>query len=61
LVSLGVAHFSIGRIIQFIDHYFEERQPAFIDDMMGVAIGPLFIAVELAFLCGLCKALRTDI
>lgn len=49
----GVAAFVIGWIIQFIGHIFERRKPAFFDDIMGLAIGPLFVMAELAFLLGM--------
>lgn len=57
--SIGL--FVIGWVIQFIGHYFEGRKPAFMDDIMGLAIGPLFVAAELAFLLGLRKDLKVAI
>lgn len=56
LVSVG--SFVIGWIIQFIGHYFEGRKPAFVDDLSGLAIGPLFVTVEVLFLLGLRRDLR---
>ncbi|RML95795.1 putative membrane protein, partial [Pseudomonas amygdali pv. eriobotryae] len=47
-----------GWIIQFIGHYYEGRKPAFIDDVTGLIIGPLFVIAELAFLMGLRKPLQ---
>lgn len=49
----GLGLFVIGWIIQFIGHYYEGRKPAFVDDVMGLVIGPLFVAAEAAFLLGL--------
>ncbi|SDI20765.1 Uncharacterized membrane protein YGL010W [Pseudomonas benzenivorans] len=49
----GLGLFVIGWIIQFIGHYYEGRKPAFVDDAMGLLIGPLFVAAEAAFLLGL--------
>ncbi len=49
----GIGLFVVGWIIQFIGHIFERRKPAFFDDVMGLAIGPLFVMAELAFLLGL--------
>ncbi|WP_439860214.1 DUF962 domain-containing protein [Pseudomonas sp. MBLB4136] len=49
----GLALFVIGWVIQFVGHYYEGRKPAFVDDLMGLAIGPLFVAAEAAFLLGL--------
>ncbi|MDX1368874.1 DUF962 domain-containing protein [Pseudomonas sp.] len=54
-LSSGLALFIIGWIIQFVGHYYEGRKPAFVDDVMGLLIGPLFVAAEAAFLLGLRK------
>ena len=55
---LGVGGFVLGWIIQFIGHVWEGRKPAFVDDVMGLAIGPLFVVVELLFALGLLPQLR---
>ena len=60
-LALGLGLFILGWIIQFIGHYFEGKKPAFIDDIMGLAIGPLFVVAELAFLLGLRRALEFEI
>ena len=57
-LSVGVALFVVGWIIQFVGHYYEGRKPAFVDDVMGLAIGPLFVVVELLFALGLLPQLR---
>ena len=57
----GIGSFIVGWIIPFIGHYYEGRKPAFVDDIMGLAIGPLFVVAELAFLCGLRKPLEEEI
>lgn len=57
----GIGSFIVGWIIQFIGHYYEGRKPAFVDDIMGLVIGPLFVVAELAFLCGLRKPLQEEI
>ncbi|OWQ88985.1 DUF962 domain-containing protein [Sphingopyxis witflariensis] len=49
----GLGLFVIGWIIQFVGHYYEGRKPAFVDDVMGLAVGPLFIVAEIAFWLGL--------
>ncbi|MGG2399493.1 DUF962 domain-containing protein [Pseudomonas sp. SH1-B] len=54
-LSAGIGLFVIGWIIQFIGHYYEGRKPAFVDDIMGLMVGPLFVVAELAFLLGLRK------
>ena len=57
-LQLGVGCFVLGWIIQFIGHVWEGRKPAFVDDVMGLAIGPLFVVVELLFALGLLPQLR---
>lgn len=51
-LSWGIGLFVIGWIIQFIGHYFEGRKPAFVDDAVGLLIGPLFVFAEAGFLLG---------
>ncbi|AUJ72805.1 MULTISPECIES: Mpo1 family 2-hydroxy fatty acid dioxygenase [unclassified Pseudoalteromonas] len=53
--------FFVGWVLQFIGHYFEGKKPAFVDDLIGLAIGPLFVLVELLFVLGLCKELESKI
>jgi uncharacterized membrane protein YGL010W len=52
-LSAGLGLFVVGWILQFIGHYYEGRKPAFVDDLMGLVIGPLFVVAELGFLLGL--------
>ena len=54
-LAAGVGVFFVGWVIQFIGHYFEGRKPAFVDDMSGLIIGPLFVVAEFGFLLGLGK------
>lgn len=54
-LTAGIGLFVVGWIIQFIGHYYEGRKPAFVDDVMGLVVGPLFVVAELAFLLGLRK------
>ena len=51
-ICTGLGLFLVGWLIQFIGHYFEGLKPAFVDDVMGLMIGPLFVVAELAFLLG---------
>jgi len=53
--------FIIGWVIQFIGHYYEGKKPAFIDDLVGLLIGPLFVVVEILFKVGLLKSLEARI
>lgn len=57
-LSAGLGTFVIGWVIQFVGHFYEGRKPAFIDDISGLIIGPLFVVAELAFLLGLCPLLK---
>lgn len=57
----GVGFFVVGWVIQFVGHYYEGKKPAFVDDLIGLAIGPLFVAAELLFLCGLRRDLEAQI
>lgn len=52
-LSAGLGLFVIGWVIQFIGHFYEGRKPAFVDDIMGLMVGPLFVVAEAAFLLGL--------
>jgi uncharacterized membrane protein YGL010W len=54
----GLGLFVLGWIIQFVGHYYEGRKPAFVDDIMGLAVGPLFVVAELGFLLGLRDEVR---
>ena len=58
---IGGGLFVVGWVIQFIGHVFEGRKPAFVDDVIGLVIGPLFVAAELAFLLGLRHELQEAI
>lgn len=50
-----------GWILQFIGHYYEGKKPAFVDDIIGLLVGPLFIVAELGFKLGLRQPLQRDI
>jgi uncharacterized membrane protein YGL010W len=45
----GVGLFVAGWAIQFLGHYFEGKKPAFVDDLVGLLVGPLFLTAEAAF------------
>jgi uncharacterized membrane protein YGL010W len=49
----GLGLFVVGWVFQFIGHYYEGRKPAFVDDLVGLLIGPLFVVAEAGFLIGL--------
>ena len=58
---VGVGGFLVGWVIQFVGHYFEGRKPAFLDDVMGLAIGPLFVVAEVLFMLGAYPALKQQV
>lgn len=60
-LSIGVGVFVLGWVIQFIGHYFEGKKPAFVDDLTGLIIGPLFVVAEGLFLVGLYKKLEGEV
>lgn len=57
--SIGI--FVVGWVFQFVGHYFEKKKPAFVDDLIGLAIGPLFVLAEFVFLLGFRKPLHQRI
>ncbi|OLF56413.1 DUF962 domain-containing protein [Pseudomonas chlororaphis] len=60
-LASGVGMFVVGWAIQFVGHYYEGRKPAFVDDVSGLIVGPLFVVAELAFMLGLRQALKQEI
>jgi len=56
-LAIGIGAFVVGWIVQFVGHWFEGRKPAFVDDLVGLLIGPLFIVAEAGFALGLRKSL----
>lgn len=60
-LTVGVGSFVIGWIIQFIGHYYEGKKPAFVDDITGLLIGPMFVVAEVVFALGLCRDLHEHI
>ena len=60
-LSSGIGLFVLGWVIQFVGHYYEGRKPAFVDDVSGLIVGPLFVVAELAFLTGLRHDLKRQI
>lgn len=48
----GLGLFTLGWLIQFLGHYYEGRKPAFMDDLRGLLVGPMFVAAEALFAAG---------
>lgn len=57
----GLFLFVSGWALQFIGHYWEGKKPAFVDDLIGLVIGPLFVVAEVVFLLGLRRSLQAEI
>lgn len=51
-LAWGIGLFVVGWIFQFVGHWWEGRKPAFVDDLVGLVIGPLFVVAEAAFRLG---------
>ncbi|ULU23890.1 DUF962 domain-containing protein [Dyella terrae] len=51
-LGIGIGGFVVGWVFQFVGHYWEGRKPAFVDDLMGLVIGPLFVVTEAIFMAG---------
>ncbi|RZJ51966.1 MAG: DUF962 domain-containing protein [Acidovorax sp.] len=60
-LGAGIGLFAVGWVIQFVGHYYEGRKPAFVDDLMGLLVGPLFVVAEWAFALGLRKDVQAAI
>ena len=60
-LAIGVGGFVVGWVFQFVGHYFEGRKPAFVDDLVGLAIGPLFVVAEVLFHLGAFAGLKQEI
>jgi len=50
-----------GWALQLLGHKFEGKKPAFLDDLVGLLIGPLFLVAEAAFALGLSPELRAEV
>jgi uncharacterized membrane protein YGL010W len=51
-LAWGLGSFVVGWIIQFLGHYYEGRKPAFVDDLVGLLVGPMFVTAEALFAFG---------
>jgi uncharacterized membrane protein YGL010W len=60
-LTWGLGAFVVGWVIQFIGHYYEGRKPAFVDDLAGLLVGPMFVTTEVLFALGLCQPLHAEI
>jgi uncharacterized membrane protein YGL010W len=51
-LAWGVGAFVVGWIFQFVGHYYEGKKPAFVDDIVGLLVGPMFVVGEWLFAAG---------
>lgn len=60
-LAWGIGSFLLGWVIQFVGHYYEGRKPAFVDDLIGLLVGPMFVTGEGLFALGWGKPLLAEI
>ncbi|MEO6361658.1 MAG: Mpo1-like protein [Caldimonas sp.] len=60
-LAWGAGFFAVGWLIQFVGHWYEGRKPAFVDDLVGLLVGPMFVVAEAMFLLGWNKPLASEI
>ena len=60
-LTWGIGCFLLGWLIQFIGHWYEGRKPAFVDDVIGLVVAPMFIVAEAMFMLGWNKPLLSEI
>jgi uncharacterized membrane protein YGL010W len=60
-LAWGLSFFVVGWLIQFIGHWYEGRKPAFVDDIIGLLVGPMFVVAEALFALGWGKPLLDEI
>lgn len=60
-LAWGLGLFALGWAFQLLGHYYEGRKPAFVDDLVGLLVGPMFVVAEALMALGLLARLRTVI
>ena len=60
-LAWGIGTFVVGWVIQFVGHYWEGKKPAFVDDLLGLLTGPMFVTAEAMFALGWGKSLLAEI
>ncbi|KQW49818.1 MULTISPECIES: DUF962 domain-containing protein [unclassified Roseateles] len=58
---IGIGSFVVGWVFQFIGHYYEGKKPAFVDDLVGLLVGPMFVVGEAMFMLGWGRPLLEEI
>ena len=59
--QLGLLLFVVGWVFQFVGHFWEGRKPAFVDDIVGLLVGPMFVVGEWLMLLGLLAEMRRTV
>ena len=57
----GVGSFVVGWSIQFVGHWYEGKKPAFVDDIIGLLVGPMFVTAEALFAVGWNRPMLAEI
>lgn len=57
----GVGAFVVGWVFQFVGHYYEGKKPAFVDDLVGLLVGPMFVVGEALFALGWGRTMLAEI
>ena len=60
-LSWGLGFFVVGWIIQFVGHWYEGKKPAFVDDIVGLLVGPMFVTAEALFAFGWNRPMLAEI
>lgn len=60
-LAWGAVFFLVGWLIQFVGHYYEGRKPAFVDDLVGLFVAPMFVLLELLAPLGLFRGLLAEV
>ena len=60
-LAIGIGSFVVGWVFQFVDHYYEGKKPAFVDDLVGLLVGPMFVVGEAMFMLGWGRPLLAEI
>jgi uncharacterized membrane protein YGL010W len=61
MLAWGFGFFVVGWVIQFVGHWYEGKKPAFVDDILGLLVGPMFVTAEAMFALGWNKPLLNEI
>lgn len=60
-LAWGLGFFGVGWVIQFVGHYYEGRKPAFVDDLVGLFVAPMFVLLEMLAPAGIFRSLMAEV